>query len=462
MDLVVIPSRLISRLNKWLQIMKSLIIRIPHVARFIQFISTSSLYKGVLILGFGTVMAQLVGILSMPIITRLYTPSDLGVLAVYSSILAIIGAGATLRYEFAFPLPKEDSDAINLFGLCLILLIITTTLLAAGLFLGSEIVTSYYGDYAVIKPYLWFLIPGFIGLGFYTILNYWAVRKRDYKRITYTTINRGFGSSITTVSLGLLSFGPIGLIIGYIISQVAGIGTLARIMWKKDRENLKKISLNRIQQVTLTYKSFPIFNLPASIVNTISLQVPSLMFLFIYDARIAGLYALANIVVITPGSVISGSMAQAYFGEVSRMVREKSQGLLSLYINTLKHLTVIAIPLIGIPSLCAPFVFGLIFGEAWTEAGWYCWPLGLMVISGFAVSPTSNLSTYGYNHWQLSWDVIRTASVIGSFFAIIYYNLSPIYALLVYGIIMIIMYCLLYFLNIIAINRFSSMIEVQT
>ena len=85
-----------------------------------------------------------------------------------------------------------------------------------------------------------------------------------------------------------------------------------------------------------------------------------------------------------------------------------------------------------------------------------------MVISGFAVSPTSNLSTYGYNHWQLSWDVIRTASVIGSFFAIIYYNLSPIYALLVYGIIMIIMYCLLYFLNIIAINRFSSMIEVQT
>ena len=93
MDLVVIPSRLISRLNKWLQIMKSLIIRIPHVARFIQFISTSSLYKGVLILGFGTVMAQLVGILSMPIITRLYTPSDLGVLAVYSSILAIIGLG---------------------------------------------------------------------------------------------------------------------------------------------------------------------------------------------------------------------------------------------------------------------------------------------------------------------------------------------------------------------------------
>lgn len=63
------------------------------------------------------------------------------------------------------------------------------------------------------------------------------------------------------------------------------------------------------------------------------------MFLFIYDARIAGLYAPVNIVVITPGSVISGSMAQlSTLVKYQGWAREKSQGLLSLYINTLKHL----------------------------------------------------------------------------------------------------------------------------
>jgi len=457
-----ISSRLMNWLNQWLQILEPLIIKIPHGPRLIRLIQTNSLYKGVFVLGTGTVIAQLVGILSMPVVTRLYTPSDMGVLAVYSSILAIIEVGATLRYEFAFPLPEKDSDAINLFGLCLILLIFTTTLLAAGLFFGSEIITSYYGDYAVVKPYLWLLIPGFAGMGLYTILNYWVIRKQNYRQITHTLINRGFGSSITNISLGLLSFGSIGLITGYIVSQVVGIGTLTRLMWINDRENLKKISLSRIKQVAFTYRRFPVFSFPASIVNTISLQVPSLMFLVIYDARIAGLYALARIVVVMPGSVISGSMGQAYYGEISKMIREKSRGLRSLYLSTLKHLTVISIPLIGIPALFAPFVFGLIFGEAWVEAGWYCWPLGLMEMVNFSISPISFLSTYGYNHWQLSWDVIRTASVIGGFFAIIYNNLSPIYALLVYGIIMIIMYCLLYFLNIIAINRFSSMIEVQT
>lgn len=79
-----------------------------------------------------------------------------------------------------------------------------------------------------------------------------------------------------------------------------------------------------------------------------------------------------------------------------------------------------------------------------------------MEMVNFTITPVSYLSTYGYNHWQLSWDVMRTASVLGVFFAILYYNLSPFQASLVYAIIMIIMFCFLYFLNIIAINKFSS------
>ena len=174
----------------------------------------------------------------------------------------------------------------------------------------------------------------------------------------------------------------------------------------------------------------------------------------------AGLLALAQFAVVMPGTAISSSMGQAYYGEISKMALERTKGLRSLYIRTLKLLTVISIPLIGMPTLLAPFVFGLIFGEAWVEAGWFCWPLGLMEMVNFSITPVSHLSTYGYNHWQLSWDVMRTASVLGGFFAILYYNLSPFQASLVYAIIMIIMFCFLYFLNIIAINKFSSKTDV--
>lgn len=425
-----------------------------YVTRALAFILNNPLYKGVLILGSGTAVAQTIGIITMPIITRLYTPSDLGILAVYSSILAIVGIGATLRYEYAYSLPKKDEDAANLFGLCLVLLSVTTTVFALILLFGGELLIDTF-NLSSIKKYFWFLLAGFFGMGLYTILNYWAIRQRDYERITYTKINQGAGGSACKILLGILSFGPMGLIIGHIISQIAGIGTLARAMWKKERENLKTISLSGMKSVAKTYKSFPIFNFPASIVNTMSLQLPPLILLTLYDSQTVGFYALAQMLIVLPGSVISGSMGQAYLGEASKMVREGSRELRSLYIKTIKHLSMIAVPLIGIPALCAPFIFPIIFGEAWAEAGWYCWPLAVMVIAGFVVSPTTKLSIYGYNHWLLMWDFTRVFGVIISFYLSYLFKLPIILTITTYSSVMFVMYIIAIQLNLKAIKRFT-------
>jgi O-antigen/teichoic acid export membrane protein len=86
-----------------------------------------------------------------------------------------------------------------------------------------------------------------------------------------------------------------------------------------------------MKSVAKRYKSFPIFNFPASVVNTISTQLPPLMLLALYDSQTVGFYALAQMLIVLPGSVISGSMGQAYLGEASKMVREGSQQLRSLY-----------------------------------------------------------------------------------------------------------------------------------
>jgi O-antigen/teichoic acid export membrane protein len=422
------------------------------------FILNNPLYKGAIILGSGTAIAQMIGILTMPIITRLYSPSDLGVLAVYSSLLAIVGIGATLKYDYAIPLPKEEEDASNLFGLCLILLSVTTAVFAIILLFGGDFLIQYF-DLSSIGQYFWFLLVGFFGMGLYTILNYWAVRQRDYERITYTKINQGMGGSISKIILGILSFGPMGLIIGHIVSQIAGIGTLARAMWKRERENLKNISIVRMMSVAKKYKSFPIFNFPTSIINTIALSLPPIILLALYDSQTVGFYALAHMIIVLPGSVISGSMGQAYLGEVSKMAREGSQELRSLYVRTLKHLSIIGIPLIGIPALCAPFLIPVIFGEAWAEAGGYCWPLAFMVIANFVASPTSLLSTYGYNHWLLMFDVTRTIGVFIGFYICYLFGVSVLTTLIIYSAIISLMYIVTIKLNLKAISNFTTSVK---
>lgn len=443
-----------SIVSRFLSCLIPVVKRNPYASRAIEFILNNPLYKGVLILGSGTAVAQLIGIVTMPIITRLYTPADLGVLAVYSSVLAIFGVGAILRYELAYGLPKENDDAINLFGLSLILLCLTTIGFALILLFGRDLLINTF-DLGAIEQYIWFLLIGFFGMGLYTTLNYWAVRQRDYKRITYTKINQGAGGSVCKILLGILSFGPVGLIIGHIVSQIAGITTLARAMWKKERNNLKAISWSRMKSVAREYRSFPVFNFPASIVNTMALQLPPLMLLALYDPAVVGFYALAHTLVVLPGSLISGSMGQAYLGEASKMVRERSQGLRSLYMRTLKHLFAIGVPLIGIPALCAPFVTPFIFGGAWTEAGWYCWPLGMTAIVGFACSPTSFLHLYGYNSWKFIFDVTRTLGIIAGFYLCKLFAADALTTLFMYSIIIVTMYFIMIRLNLKAINNFT-------
>lgn len=423
-----------------------------YAAQVIELILNNPLYKGVLILGSGTAVAQLIGIAAMPVITRLYTPSDLGVLAVYSSILAIVGTGATLRYEFACALPQKDEDAANLFGLCLILLFITTAGFSLIIFFGGELLIDIF-HMDIIEQYRWFLLAGFFGMGLYTILNYWAIRQRDYKRITYTKIIQGAGGASCKLVLGFLSFGPKGLIIAEIVSQIAGIHTLACVMWRKERENLSEISVGRMKGVAETYKSFPVYNFPASIINTTSLQLPSIMLLALYDSQIVGLYALAQMFVVLPGRIISGSMGQAYLGEASKMVREESRELRSLYVRTLRDLLIIALPLIGIPAICAPFVVPIIFGEAWADAGWYCWPLAFEAIAAFVVSSTSWLEIYSCNNWVLIWDVTRVVGILFGFYVCLLLELSPIIVISIYSIIMIFMYLVYILINLKAISR---------
>lgn len=429
-----------------------------YAYRVIRFILNNPLYKGVFILGSGTAVAQLIGIISMPIITRLYTPSDLGILAVYTSVLAIIGVVATLRYEFAYSLPKREEDATNLFGLCLILLLITTAGFALILLFGSEMLVEIF-DLDSIERYLWFLLAGFFGMGLYTILNYWAIRQRNYKMITYTKINQGAGGAICKILLGVLSFGPTGLILGHIVSQIAGIGTLARAMLREERENLKNISFSGMKCVAKKYKSFLVFNLPASVVNTISLALPPLALLALYDSQVVGFYALAHMLVVLPGSVISRSMGQAYLGEASKMVRDGSQELKPLYLRTIKHLSIVAVPLVGIPALFAPFAVPIIFGEAWAEAGWYCWPLALMAVANFVVSPISWLEIYNCNHWILIWDATRFFTVLFGFYISQLIEVSPNAAIFIYSLTISFMYLLYVIMNLRAISRFYKLIN---
>ena len=69
--------------------------------------SQSEFSRNVLTLVTGTTLAQAIPVLISPILTRLYSPEDFGVYAIYFSVLMITSVVATGKYEMAIVLPKD-------------------------------------------------------------------------------------------------------------------------------------------------------------------------------------------------------------------------------------------------------------------------------------------------------------------------------------------------------------------
>jgi O-antigen/teichoic acid export membrane protein len=122
-------------------------------------------------------------------------------------------------------------------------------------------------------------------------------------------------------------------------------------------------------------------------------------------------------------------------------------------LKTTRKLFLFGAPIILVGAVISPLLFPFIFGSAWKGAGIFSLPLSIMVIAQFVVSSTDRLELYGYNHWELAWNICRTFSVLFGFYLAFQLKLSPLVTILLYSSIMTFMYAICYILNIKAIKR---------
>ncbi|MGB9872487.1 MAG: lipopolysaccharide biosynthesis protein, partial [Anaerolineae bacterium] len=382
-------------------------------------------------------------VLVSPVLTRLYSPEDFGAFGVYASILGIVTVIASLRYEYAIPLPEEDETAANILALCFTLLIGMTTLSWFVVqVLGDQIVT--WANVPGLKPYLWLIPLGMLGAGTYQILNYWAVRKRDFPRIARTRLSRGVARAALQVGVGFAHSGPLGLLLGQLAGETAGSASLGLAAWRKDRVPFKAISLRGIRRAGARYRRFPLFSSWADLLDSMGLQVPQLLFAAFYGAEVAGWFALGQRVIAAPLNIVVDSVAQVYFGEAARLPRDDPKAMKRLFLKLTGRLALVGgLPVALICSL-APWFFAFVFGPGWETAGRYVQILGVMFAVRFATVPLSHtLNVLERQDLYFIWDGTRLALVVGALLTGRALNFSHITAVGVYSLSMVIAYVLL-------------------
>lgn len=365
----------------------------------------NDLYKDVATLVGGTGIAQALPIFISPILTRIYTPDQFGILAFYMAVIAIVGIASTGRYEMAILLPKKNSEAHNLAGFSTILtLAVSFASFIIFMLFGDEILDIFgFGSMSI----LYYTIPaGIFALGLFQISTFLLNRIKKYNELATAKIARSGGVSVGQLIFGFAGFSTFGLVYGKLIGEL-GSAIYARWLANKDASfRDSKLSWIVMKAEAITYREMPKFNAPHAVSNTLSNQLPNILLAGFFSPAIAGFYNLSYRICYAPVMLISSSVYQVY----SRSVSEKQKAEEDIHRFTksiLKKLVLAAILPFTILLIFAPPLFEFIFGSDWRVAGFYTQLLAPLLFLVFIVSPVTYIPILlGYQRKAFILDVI--------------------------------------------------------
>lgn len=396
----------------------------------------SDVFRGMAALATGSGAAKLVGLASIPIITRLFTPEDFGVMAIFSALIVVMMPFLTLRYVLTLPLPRHDGTAVNLVALSLGIILIFGAVLTLVLFLFSERLLAPL-SMEVLVPWWWLITVGLLGAGGYELLTFWATRKRDYRIIAKTKVTQSLAGNGVKIGLGVLMMGPIGLLIGQVVSISGGVGTMLRAFLPEIRANLRHVRYRRMAFLASHYCSFPLYRLPSQFLLVFATQMPFFFIAANFGASEAGQFGLAMTVIGLPVALVAQSAGKAFLGEAAKVgVKDKAK---------LRRITVDVIKKTGLMSIIPTMVlfwfgeplFVLVFGESWMPAGLFASYLSIYLFFHFISNPIQHVfQIVGRNDLYFRQVLRRAVMIAAVFLAAFYLELEASLTVLVYALVM--------------------------
>ena len=347
----------------------------------------SEFSRNVLTLMTGTSVAQAIPVAISPILTRLYSPDQFGVFALFVAVATVLGAIANGRYELAIMLPDDEEDALDLAALGLLIsAVLSVSLLAIVVFFGREM-AAFMGN-AGIRPWLYLVPVSVFFSGLYNVLNYYNSRIKRFPDIARANVYKALILAAVQLCVGMVKPGAGGLIVGQVLSGIGANMRLARNTLKGKGSLRALISADRMRMNAKRYSDFPKFSLPAVFANTLSSNIANVLISRFYSTQALGQYALVQRVMGMPAALLGNAIGQVFFQRASEE-RRRTGTAKHVFLHTFRKLIIISVPIYLTMYFVVEDAFVVIFGEPWREAGSLARILTPLFAVRFVVSPLS-------------------------------------------------------------------------
>ena len=373
---------------------------------FIYFANTilkSELLKNASILISGTILAQLISILLQPFLRRFFLPESFGLFSVYLSIVGILLAISTFRYDDAIVLPSKDKESANVLALSIFFSIVINSILFIVIALWHDSIASFLNLPKDLSGKVLYLIPlSVFFYGTYQSFNYWLIRKKRYVAVSANKLTRRGAEGVAQVSFAFLR-NPKGLVFGDLIGQFTNVIV---VVFQSVRNGFssRDISFTKISYVAKKYSEFPKFNLIPSVMSTCSFLLPPIFINRFYSAEYTGYFDLSKLLLSIPLALIANSISNVLLQRIAEKF-QKQQSILSDIKPILLMVISVIVAEVVVIQLYGVTLFKLFFGNQWGFSGeiskLLVWSFALnFLVSSFSCIFISMRKIKLYSLWQ--------------------------------------------------------------
>ncbi|MBO8576554.1 type 8 capsular polysaccharide synthesis protein Cap8K [Staphylococcus aureus] len=302
-------------------------------------------------------IAQVILIITTPIITRLYSPTEFGEFTIFSNIAMILIPIINARYDLLIVNTKNDRSANILsqisFLISLLILLILILIFAISAWLYPNFILDFI--FIIIMLFL---------VSLTNIFTNYLNKERKYKVLSLINVFRAGSMALLQIIFGLLALGSLGLIIGFSLSYIAGI-TLGYKTFKKhfnivrDKEETKALFLENKNQL--------VYSTPSILLNSLSFSVVVFFIGILYTNTEVGIYGMAIRVLGIPVTIISLGLSKIFMQQANDYYIEYGN-FRNLLLKFSSILVIVSIILYVPLYLFSEELVNILLGHSWVDA----------------------------------------------------------------------------------------------
>lgn len=344
--------------------------------------------RNVFILLSGTAAAQLISVLTSPIITRLYGPENYGLMGVFLTFVGILSPIAAMSYPKAIVLTKNDDEARMMIKLSLYIALATALVFLLTFLAFSKSILAIF-QIESISSFLYLVPLVTFMTSVQEVIEQWLIKTKQFTVTAKVTVLHSAILQGSKVGAGFIY--PFALTLIGITAISTGLKVFMMAAFLKNTDYKPRLrqqdSLDSYQKLAIAYKDFPIYRTPQVFINAISHNLPVLLLTGFFGPASAGFYAIGKTVLGMPVQLVGKSVGDVFYPRINEAAKN-GERLSPLINKATLSLGVIGIFPFGIIVIAGPELFSFVFGSEWNRAGEYARWIALWYFTSFINRPS--------------------------------------------------------------------------